>query len=136
MLESVRPKGDRLLFVSPEGNVSTPELDSVVLEVISRVADKWTMRVLEALAQHGVLRFTRIAHLVGDISQKMLTKTLRRMEEDGFVVRTVYPEVPPKVEYQLTELGHSLCAAFCSVWEWAEKHHAELGALRAKRGKK
>jgi DNA-binding HxlR family transcriptional regulator len=118
-----------VVFESPTGKPSTPEIDTVVMEVIGRVADKWTMCVLEVLSQHGVLRFTRVGELVGGISQRMLTKTLRQMEEDGFVTRTVYPEVPPRVEYQLTELGHSLCAAFCGVWLWAEKHYAQLRSL-------
>src|SRR6478609_8813279 len=104
-----------VVFHAPSGEVSTPELDDLVMEVIGRVADKWTMCVLEVLAQNGKLRFTRVGELVGSISQRMLTKTLRQMEADGFVTRTVHPEVPPRVEYELTELGLSLCAAFCSV---------------------
>lgn len=124
-----QPSGRAVVFESPTGKPSTPEIDAVVIEVIGRVADKWTMCVLEVLSQHGVLRFTRVGELVGGISQRMLTKTLRQMEEDGFVTRTVYPEVPPRVEYQLTELGHSLCAAFCGVWLWAEKHYAQLQSL-------
>ncbi|RKP53771.1 winged helix-turn-helix transcriptional regulator [Pararobbsia silviterrae] len=122
----------RVVFRSEHGRVSTPELDALVLDVLGRVADKWTMCVLEVLEQNGVLRFTRVGELVGSISQRMLTKTLRQMEADGLVVRTVHPEVPPRVEYTLTELGSSLCAAFCSVWEWAEKHEPELRALREK----
>jgi DNA-binding HxlR family transcriptional regulator len=121
--------GRAVVFESPTGKPSTPEIDTLVMEVIGRVADKWTMCVLEVLSQHGVLRFTRVGELVGGISQRMLTKTLRQMEEDGFVTRTVYPEVPPRVEYQLTELGQSLCAAFCGVWLWAEKHYAQLESL-------
>jgi len=122
-----------LTFQSPDGATSNPELDQIVLEVIAKVADKWTMCVLEVLAQHGVLRFTRVGELVGNISQRMLTKTLRQMEQDGFVTRTVHPEVPPRVEYQLTELGYSLGAAFCSVWEWAEQHQDVLLSRRAAR---
>lgn len=121
--------GRAVVFESPTGTRATPEIDEVVMEVIGRVADKWTMCVLEVLEQNGVLRFTRVGELVGGISQRMLTKTLRQMEEDGFVTRTVYPEVPPRVEYQLTELGRSLCAAFCGVWLWAEKHYAQLQSL-------
>lgn len=105
-----------------------PELDGLVLNVLDRVADKWTMCVLEVLHQHGVLRFTRVGELVGTISQRMLTKTLRQLEADGMVLRTVYPEVPPRVEYQLTEMGSSLCAAFCSLWLWAEQHAPALRA--------
>jgi DNA-binding HxlR family transcriptional regulator len=117
-------------FSSPEGRTANPELDALVQEIIARVADKWTMLVLEVLAEHGVLRFTRLAELLGNVSQKMLTKTLRQMESDGFVTRTVYPVVPPRVEYELTPLGKSLGEAFCGVWLWAEKHHEELERAR------
>jgi len=120
----------KVVFEAPSGASSTAELDEIVLHVIARVADKWTMCVLEVLNQNGTLRFTRIARLVGGISQRMLTKTLRQMEQDGFVIRKVYPEVPPKVEYHLTELGSSLCGAFCGVWTWAEQHQAEFPAVR------
>jgi DNA-binding HxlR family transcriptional regulator len=110
--------------------VTDPKLDALVREIIERVADKWTMLVLEALEEHGVVRFTRLGELVGDISQKMLTKTVRQMERDGLVTRTVHPVIPPKVEYQLTELGHSLGAAFCGVWIWAEEHWDEIASAR------
>jgi DNA-binding HxlR family transcriptional regulator len=125
----------KVVFVTPGGATSTAEIDAIVLDVVGRVADKWTMCVLEVLNQNGTLRFSRIAQLVGEISQRMLTKTLRQMEHDGFVVRKVYPEVPPRVEYTLTELGSSLCGAFCSVWTWAEQHQAEFARLRAARAK-
>jgi DNA-binding HxlR family transcriptional regulator len=123
------------VFRSPKGTPSTAELDELVREMIARVADRWTMLVLEVLAEHGVLRFTKLGELVGNVSQRMLTKTLRQMEDDGFVTRTVHPVVPPKVEYELTPLGLSLGAAFCGVWEWAEKHHAEVARNRAARRK-
>jgi len=118
-------------FQSPAGVSASPEIDRLVEEIIGRVADKWTLLLLEVLAQHGVLRFSRLAQLVAGISQKMLTQTLRQMEADGFVTRTVYPVVPPRVEYALTPLGASLGAAFCSVWQWAETHHKELEKARA-----
>ena len=117
-------------YTSPGGQTSDPAIDALVEEVIGRVADKWTMLVLEALAEHGVVRFSRLAELVGRVSQKMLTKTLRQMEADGFVTRTVHADVPPRVEYELTKLGLSLGEAFCGVWHWAEKHHAELMRAR------
>ncbi len=103
-----------------------PALDLLVREIIGRVADKWTMLALEALEEHGRLRFTRLGELIGNISQKMLTKTLRQMEADGLVVRTVFPVIPPRVEYELTELGQSLGAAFCGVWTWAEQHREAI----------
>jgi len=128
----------RVVFEPPQkdaiARAPRPELDVLVLDVLDRVADKWTMCVLEVLHQHGVQRFTRVGELVGSISQRMLTKTLRQLEADGLVLRTVHPEVPPRVEYQLTEMGTSLCAAFCSLWLWAERHEPELRARRAGRG--
>ena len=119
-----------LCFESAEGKIADPQVDRLVEEIIGRVADKWTLLLLEALAQHGTVRFSRLAEIVGGISQKMLTQTLRQMEADGFVTRTVFPVVPPRVEYALTPLGGSLGAAFCGVWEWAEKHHEELTRAR------
>ena len=109
---------------------SDPQLEELVREVIGRIADKWTMLVIEALAEHGCLRFTQLAAKVGDVSQKMLTKTVRQMEADGLLVRTVYPQVPPRVEYQLTEMGMSLGQAFCGVWLWAERHREHIEAAR------
>ena len=108
-----------------------PVLEALVRNVIGQVADKWTMLILETLDEHGTVRFTQIGRLVGDISQKMLTKTLRQMEYDGLVKRTVHPVIPPHVDYTLTDLGRSLGAAFCGVWMWAEAHHAEVDAARA-----
>ena len=123
----------KVIFVAPGGARSTAELDDVVLNVIGRVADKWTMCVLEVLEQNGTLRFTQVAQHVGGISQRMLTKTLRQMAQDGFVTRKVHAEVPPRVEYKLTPLGRSLCEALCSLWGWAEKHSAEIESLRRAR---
>ncbi|WP_329740401.1 helix-turn-helix domain-containing protein [Dyella sp. A6] len=107
-----------------------PGINTLVHEIIGRVADKWTMLTLEVLEEHGRVRFTQVGTLVGDISQKMLTKTLRQMERDGLVTRTVYPVIPPRVEYELTALGRSLSAAFCDVWHWAERHQEEVERCR------
>ena len=96
-----------------------PRIEALVNDLIGRVADKWTMLILEVLAEKGELRFTRIGEAVAGISQKMLTQTLRQMERDGLIARTVHPVVPPKVEYRLTPIGMSLGAAFCGVWIWA-----------------
>lgn len=108
-----------------------PRVEALVNDLIGRVADKWTMLILEALEEHGECRFTRLAGLVPGISQKMLTQTLRAMERDGLVHRTVHPVIPPKVEYHLTGLGHSLGEAFCGVWLWAEAHLGEVEEARA-----
>ncbi len=112
--------------------VNDPALEALVREVIGRVADKWTMLVLEALEERAPLRFTQLGKAIGGVSQKMLTKTVRQMEADGLVRRTVYPVVPPRVEYQLTEMGLSLSEAFCGVWMWAMKHQEEIERARAK----
>jgi DNA-binding HxlR family transcriptional regulator len=99
-----------------------PRIEALVNDLIGRVADKWTMLVLEVLAEKGELRFTRLSEFVEGISQKMLTQTLRQMERDGLIKRTVHPVVPPKVEYKLTQLGMTLGAAFCGVWVWAAEN--------------
>ena len=113
---------------SPEP--SDPALDALVQEIIGRVADKWTMLALEVLTERGRLRFTRLGELMGGVSQKMLTKTLRQMEADGLLTRTVYAVVPPRVEYQLTEMGLGLSEAFCGVWLWAEKYQVAIYSAR------
>lgn len=113
------------------GETADPRVEALVNEVIGRVADKWTMLVLEVLAEHGEQRFTRIGDRVGGISQKMLTQTLRAMERDGLVIRTVHPVIPPRVEYRLTDLGGSLAEAFCGVWTWAEANIDRIEAARA-----
>ena len=99
-------------------------------EIIGQVANKWTMLILETLEEHGTLRFTQISRLVGGISQKMLTKTVRQMEYDGLVTRVIHPVIPPRVEYSLTDLGRSLGGAFCGVWIWAETYYAEIERAR------
>ena len=114
----------------PPPEQTAPELDALVREIIGRVADKWTMLALETLAEHGPVRFTRLGELIGGVSQKMLTKAVRQMEADGLLTRTVFPVIPPKVEYQLTELGLSLGAAFCGVWIWAEQHREAIMQAR------
>lgn len=108
-----------------------PRVEALVNELIGRVADKWTLLTLEVLEEHGECRFTRLAQLVPGISQKMLTQTLRAMERDGLVHRTVHAVIPPKVEYRLTGLGHSLGEAFCGVWQWAEANLCEVEEARA-----
>jgi DNA-binding HxlR family transcriptional regulator len=109
-----------------------PRIEALVNDLIGRVADKWTMLVLEVLAEKGELRFTRLSESVEGISQKMLTQTLRQMERDGLITRTVHPVVPPKVEYKLTKLGLTLGAAFCGVWVWAAENLKEVERARRK----
>lgn len=108
-----------------------PAIGRLVDEIIGKVADKWTMLILEVLEEGGTLRFTEIGRLVPGISQKMLTKTLRQMEYDGLVERRIHPVIPPHVDYTLTEMGHGLSYAFCGVWIWAEENRAAIEAARA-----
>jgi len=108
-----------------------PKVEALVNDLIGRVADKWTMLILEVLVEHGELRFTQIARQVDGISQKMLTQTLRQMERDGMVARKVHAVVPPRVDYRLTDLGESLGAAFCGVWIWAEQNLKRVEEARA-----
>ena len=109
-----------------------PRVKNLVEELIGRVADKWTMIILELLIEHEVLRFTEISRHIGNISQKMLTQTLRLMERDGLISRTVYPVVPPKVEYKITDLGLTLAEAFCGVWVWSIKNLDTVDQARRK----
>mgnify|MGYP001766536492 FL=1 len=126
------PSGDSLFAaacISP--SPEDPEVEALVTAIIGQVADKWTLLILEALTEGGTMRFGRIGKAVGDISQKMLTKTLRDMERLGLVSRTVHPVVPPHVDYALTDLGHSLGAAFCGVWTWAAENRERIETARA-----
>lgn len=107
-----------------------PGTEALVREILERVADKWTLLVIDVLETEGELRFTRLQEKVGGVSQKMLTKTLRQMERDGLVTRRVHPVIPPRVEYRLTPLGESLGEAVCGVWMWVEKHLDEVTKAR------
>jgi DNA-binding HxlR family transcriptional regulator len=124
-------KAKRYATLTPPARID-PKVESLVTELIGCVADKWTMLILELLTEKGTLRFTQLGKHLGVISQKMLTQTLRQMERDGLVLRTVYPVVPPKVEYELTGLGLSLGAAFCGVWVWATENCAQVERARSR----
>jgi DNA-binding HxlR family transcriptional regulator len=115
---------------SPAFSEIDPKVEAMVHELIGRVADKWTLLIVEELEEHGTLRFTQLGRKIPQISQKMLTQTLRQMERDGLVQRTVHPVVPPKVEYRLTELGHGLSESFCGVWRWVESNLQAVEAAR------
>ena len=128
-MRNANMNSDTLPHPQPSAPVN-PAIEALVKDIIGKVADKWTMLILEALQEHGTLRFTQLARTVTGISQKMLTQTVRKMEEDGLVQRTVYPVIPPHVDYRLTPLGNSLNAAFCGVWLWAEQHYEEIRHAR------
>ncbi|PWD52504.1 transcriptional regulator [Serinibacter arcticus] len=103
--------------------------------LLDRIGDKWTVLVVGTLAG-GPLRFSEIARRVDGVSQKMLTQTLRALEADGLVVRTQYPQIPPRVEYELTAVGHTLRDPLRALEEWAKEYmpqvleHREAVAVR------
>lgn len=110
---------------APQCNVETGH----VRDVLESIADKWTLVVMDEL-EGQVLRFADLHRAVGGISQKVLTQTLREMERNGFVTRTVYPEVPPRVEYALTPLGESVSEAICSLLRWTGRRYTDVLAAR------
>lgn len=97
--------------------------------VLDLIADKWTTLVIYLLAQ-GTRRYGELQREIGGISQKMLTQTLRKLEEDGLVKRVVYPEVPPRTEYSLTELGATLREPLGALCQWAVSHIGEVEKAR------
>jgi DNA-binding HxlR family transcriptional regulator len=112
------------------GRASTSETEILARELLGRIADKWTLLVLDTLEEGGKLRFSRIRERVGGISQKVLTKTLRDLERDGLIVRTVHPVVPPHVDYELTTLGESLAESVCGVWLWVARNLRDVHRAR------
>jgi DNA-binding HxlR family transcriptional regulator len=97
--------------------------------VLSRVGDKWTILVVGELG-NGRKRFNEIRRALGSISQRMLTLTLRGLERDGLVTRTVFPTIPPRVDYELTKLGRSLLEPVSGIGLWARQHRAAIQEAR------
>jgi len=100
-----------------------------VAETLDRIGDKWTVLVVGVLEQ-GPLRYNEIRRAVDGISQRMLTLTLKQLERDGLVTRTMYPTIPPRVDYELTELGKRLMVPLRSLYDWAVKHRPAMLAAR------
>jgi DNA-binding HxlR family transcriptional regulator len=108
--------------------------DTLAREVLEAVTGRWTLSVLCALAEaNGPLRFSRVLERVEGISQKALTQTLRTLERDGLITRTLYPQVPPRVEYELTALGTDLVVPVAALWRWVAGRLADFSAARALR---
>jgi len=103
-----------------------------VRDVLARLGDKWSVLILTTLKANGKLRFSDIQKSIGDISQRMLTVTLRAMEADGIISREIYAEVPPRVEYELTELGESLYPHLQALVHWAIEHMDAIIAGRTR----
>ena len=106
-----------------------PEDCRAVSEVLQRVGDKWTVLVVSTLGD-GSKRFNELRKALGSISQRMLTLTLRALERDGLVTRTVTPSIPPRVDYELTRLGRSLLEPVSELGAWARRNGAAIAAAR------
>lgn len=102
-----------------------------VADILSRIGDKWTVFVVGRLSE-GPARFNEMRREISGISQRMLALTLRGLERDGLVSRTVHPTVPPKVEYALTETGGTLIQILCGLGDWAQENRATIAAARAR----
>src|SRR6266480_2726894 len=110
-------------------NLHVPEDCRAVSEVLARVGDKWTVLVVGVLGD-GPKRFNELRRALGRISQRMLTLTLRGLERDGLVTRTVFATIPPRVDYELTELGHSLLTPVGALGSWARQNRAKIQQAR------
>jgi len=107
------------------GHMHVPGGCKRLAPVLSRIGDKWTVLVVILLAD-GPLRFSELKRRIGGISQRMLTLTVRALERDGFLTRTVFPTVPPRVDYELTPLGHSLLEPIRHLGDWAVKNMPKI----------
>ena len=111
------------------GQLHSTEERVSINEVLTRVGDKWSLQVISQLGE-GTLRFTELKRSVNGISQRMLTLTLRQLERDGLVERTVYPTVPPKVEYTLSNFGRSILIPVTALANWALTYRLDIQAAR------
>lgn len=107
-----------------------------IRDIIARLSDKWSLLIIVTLSQSGKMRFSELQRAIDDVSQRMLTVTLRDLEEDGLVTRKVYPEVPPRVEYALTDLGNSLLQPLDSLVSWASENKSSIHNARKKYSEK
>jgi DNA-binding HxlR family transcriptional regulator len=101
-----------------------------VASVLARVGDKWSVLVIMLLGERP-RRFNELKRMIGGISQRMLTLTLRGLERDGLITRTVYPTIPPRVDYELTDLGRGLWKPVEALGKWAHEHQSEIENARA-----
>ena len=115
----------------PSPDTGDAKICNGMADILNRIGDKWSVMVVGHLAGR-TLRFNELRHAIGGISQRMLTLTLRNLERDGMVTRTVYPEIPPRVEYQLTELGVTLRVPLRALWDWAAENQDEVKASRGR----
>ena len=105
-----------------------------ITNVLDRISDKWSIHAIITLGKAEKLRFNELMKSIHGISQRMLTVTLRNLEQDGIVTRKIFPEIPPRVEYQLTDLARSLLFQFIQLSEWATSNMDEIFAARERFG--
>src|SRR5262249_20150524 len=125
MTRAHRQEGTRMI----PGDLHVAEDCRAVSEVLARAGDKWTVLVVSALGD-GPKRFNELRRALGSISQRMLTLTLRALERDGLVTRTVFPTIPPRVDYELTKLGRSLLEPVSSLGLWARQNRSAIHDAR------
>ena len=125
MTKALRQEGTRMI----PGDLHVAEDCRAVSEVLARVGDKWTVLVVSALGD-GPKRFNELRRALGSISQRMLTLTLRGLERDGLLTRTVFPTIPPRVDYELTRLGRSLLEPVSTLGLWARRNRAAIQEAR------
>ena len=125
----MKPEHIRVPVLPPSAHESTD--CRAVASVLARVGDKWSVFVIMLLGG-GPRRFNEIKRMVGGISQRMLTLTLRGLERDGLVTRTVFPTIPPRVDYELTDLGRGLWKPVETLGKWASEHQVEIEDARAR----
>ena len=119
-----------ILHETGHDDAQTSSLCSVAADILSRIGDKWTVLVVMLLGD-GPKRFNELKRLVGGITQRMLTLTLRGLERDGLVTRTQFPTIPPRVEYELTPLGRSLREPVLALGTWAFENYQTIAQARA-----
>ncbi len=122
----------RVAYQDPLPELEHTQANCRAREMLVRVGDKWSVNVIYVLGAEGTLRFGELRRRIEGISQRMLTVTLRGLERDGLVRRTMYPEVPPRVEYTLTALGATLRKLVRGLIEWSGAHLPEVDAARAR----
>jgi len=119
---AARPASSNLVSAAKRAAIVEP---CPIRDVLDRIGDQWSLLVLQALAAR-LMRFGEINRAIGDISKQMLSRTLKRLEQDGFVKRTLFAEIPPRVEYELTELGRSFLAPLEALVAWADANHQSI----------
>jgi DNA-binding HxlR family transcriptional regulator len=127
----MKPEHIRVPTLPPPPNAHEHSDCRAVASVLARVGDKWSVFVIMMLGD-GPKRFNELKRMIGGISQRMLTLTLRGLERDGLITRTVFPTIPPRVDYELTDLGRGLAKPVAALGEWAFEHKQEIEGARMK----